>query len=83
MRIHTVDELQTQLRAAASRGNVRAALRRASRIAGVNTDQELDVHQLVRVCSALAAEGGAIQTIAEQIASDALRDPGDRAQRAA
>jgi len=74
MRIQTVRDLQVALRDAASRGDTRAAVRRAARIVGVRVDQELDVHQLVRICSALSAEGGAIQEVAEQIASDALRD---------
>ncbi len=74
MSFWTLDDLQGALGAATSRGNARAAIRRAARIVDVRSADELGLHELVRVCSALAAEGGAIQQVAEEIASDALRD---------
>ena len=54
--------------------SARAAVRRAARIVGVRTHDALDLHELVRLCSALSAEGGLIQQVAEEIASEALRD---------
>lgn len=74
MTIWTLDDLQQVLSAATSRGNARAAVRRAVRVVDVDAEAKLDLHDLVRVCSALSAEGGAIQRVAEEIASDALRD---------
>ncbi|MDA0351474.1 MAG: hypothetical protein O3A10_04580 [Chloroflexi bacterium] len=69
----TLDDLQGALGAVTSAGNARAAVRRAARIVGVERDQPLDLRELVRLCSALSAEGGSIQLLAEEIAGDALR----------
>ncbi len=74
MALWTLDDLHHALGAATSRGDARAAVRRAARIVGVRTHDELDLHELVRLCSALSAEGGVIQQVAEEIASEALRD---------
>jgi hypothetical protein len=74
MTIWTLDDLHRVLSTATSGGNARAAVRRAARIVDINANAELDLHDLVRVCSALSAEGGAIQRVAEEIASDALHD---------
>jgi len=48
-------------------------------IVGVRTDDALDLHELVRLCSALSAEDSVIQQAAEEISSGALRD--DSAER--
>lgn len=48
-------------------------------IVGVRTDDALDLHELVRLCSALSAENSEIQQAAEEISSGALRD--DSAER--
>ena len=74
MTIFTLDDLHHALSAATSRGTARAAMRRAARIVGARSHGTLDVHELVRICAALSAEGGAIQRVAEEIASEALRD---------
>lgn len=69
----TLADVQGALGTVASRREARAAVRRAARIVGVRPDQELDLGELVRICSALAAEGGSIQQLAEEIAGDALK----------
>jgi len=74
MTIWTLDDLHHALSAATSRGNARTAVRRAARIVGVDSHEPLGTHELVRICAALSAEGGAIQQLAEGIASEALRD---------
>ncbi len=74
MTIWTLDDLHRALSAATSHGNARAVVRRAARVVGVRGRDELGLHELVRMCSALSAEGGAIQQVAEEIASDALHE---------
>jgi hypothetical protein len=73
METTTLADVQGALGAVATRGAARAAVRRAGKIVGVERDQPLELRELIRVCSALAAEGGSIQQLAEQIAGDALR----------
>ena len=68
----TLADVQGALGAVASRGQARAAVRRAARIVGVRRDEPLEIRELVRICSALAAEGGSIEQLAEAIAMDAL-----------
>ncbi len=70
----TLAEVQGALGAVASRGEAKAAIRRAAKLIGVSGGEPLGIRELVRLCSALAAEGGAIQQLAEQIAGDALQD---------
>ena len=67
------EELLRQLNTVTSRSDARAMISRAVRVAGVATDRPLEVHDLLLVCEALAAEGGAIQQLAESIATRALR----------
>lgn len=75
-RARTIDDLTRELGRVTSRADARALLNRAARVAGVASDRALDLKQLLMVCTALAAEGGAIQTVAEQIAMASLaRDP--------
>jgi hypothetical protein len=69
----TLADVQGALGAVASRGQARAAVRRAARIVGIERDHPLELRELIRLCSALAAEGGPIQQLAEEIAGDALR----------
>jgi len=69
----TLADVQGALAAVTTDGEARAAIRRAARIVGVDRNQPLDLRALVRVCSALAAEGGSIQLLAEEIAGDALK----------
>lgn len=78
MTIWTLEDLQRALSATTSHGNARTVVRRAARIVGLGSRKRLDLHELVRVCSALSAEGGAIQRVAEKIASDALHEEGQK-----
>jgi len=73
METTTLADVQGALGSVATRGAAKAAARRAGKIVGVQRDQPLELRELIRVCSALAAEGGSIQQLAEQIAGDALR----------
>ena len=69
----TLSDVQGALGAVASSRDARVAVRRAAKIVGVEANQPLELRELVRICSALAAEGGVIQQMAEEIAGDALR----------
>jgi len=69
----TIEELAAQIRGVTSGSDTRAVLNRASRVAGVPHDRALERDELLRVCAALAAEGGMIQEIAESIAARAVR----------
>lgn len=69
----TLADVQGALGEVATRGEAKAAVRRAARIVGVERDRPLELRELIRICSALAAEGGSIQQLAEEIAGDALR----------
>ena len=69
----TLSDVQGALGAVASSREARVAVRRAAKIVGVEANQPLELRELVRICSALAAEGGVIQQMAEEIAGDALR----------
>ncbi len=68
----TVDDLYRELGRVTSRADARAVLNRAARVAGVASDRALDLKQMLMVCTALAAEGGPIQALAEQIATASL-----------
>ena len=70
----STEELLQQLNAVTSRSDARAMVSRAARVAGVATNRPLEVHELLLVCEALAAEGGVIQQLAEAIATRALRE---------
>jgi len=69
----TIEDLTAEVRAVTSASDARAVVSRASRIAGVPDNRPLQTRELLRVCEALAAEGGLIQEIAEVIATRALR----------
>lgn len=69
----TIEELASQLGSVTSGSDARAVLNRAARVAGVAQDRALQREDLLRVCAALAAEGGMIQQIAESIAAEAVR----------
>lgn len=69
----TTDDLLTALDGVTSRSDARAMISRAARVAGVRTGRPLEVRELLLVCEALAAEGGAIQTLAESVATRALK----------
>ena len=69
----STDDLEHTLHRVTSRSDARAMINRAARVAGVATDRPLAVGELLLVCEALAAEGGAIQELAETIAIRALR----------
>ena len=75
----TMDDLLTALDGVTSRSDARAMISRAARaaraarVAGVRTGRPLEVRELLMVCEALAAEGGAIQTLAESVTTRALR----------
>lgn len=70
----STDDLLSELGGVTSRSDARAMISRAARIAGVPTGRMLQLRELLMVCEALAAEGGAIQQLAESVATRALRD---------
>ena len=70
----TTDDLLAELGGVTSRSDARAMISRAARVAGVATGRPLEVRELLMVCEALAAEGGVIQTLAESVATRALRE---------
>ena len=74
MAFMSTDDLLQQLNAVTSRSDARAMISRAARVAGVTTSRPLEMRELLLVCEALAAEGGAIQQMAETIAMRALRE---------
>lgn len=65
----TTDDLLTELGGVTSRSDARAMISCAARVAGVPTGRPLQVRELLMVCEALAAEGGAIQQMAEAVAT--------------
>lgn len=69
----TIEELAAEIGVVTSGSDARAVLNRASRVAGVPQNRALQHEELLRVCAALAAEGGMIQEIAESIAARAVR----------
>ena len=68
----TLDQLATEIGTVTSSSDARAVVNRASRIAAVPDNRPLEVQELLRVCQALAAEGGMIQQVAEAIAIRSL-----------
>lgn len=68
----TLEQLKIELSAVTSASDARAVVNRASRIAGVPDNRPLDVKELMLVLSALSAEGGMIQDVAQTIAAAAL-----------
>jgi len=68
----TADDLARELAAVTSASDARAVINRAARVAGVPADRPLQVDELLRMCEAVAAEGGLVQEIAELIASRSL-----------
>ena len=68
----TADDLLAHLGSVTTDSDAKALVRRAARIAGVPADRPLEIDELLRVCEALASEGGMIQEVAELIASSAL-----------
>ena len=70
----SADELARELGAVTSGNDARAVVSRAARVAGVPMDRPLQMAELLRVCEAVAAEGGLVQEIAEMVASRSLDD---------
>ncbi len=70
----TLEDVTAELGTVTSASDARAVVSRASRIAGAPDNRPLEVQELLRVCQALAAEGGMIQQIAELIATRTLRE---------
>jgi hypothetical protein len=68
----SIDDLARELGRVTARSDARALLSRAARAAGVAPDRPLVLDQLLLVCQSLAAEGGAIETVAQQIAMASL-----------
>ena len=68
----TLDQLATEIGTVTSSSDARAVVNRASRIAAVPDNRQLETQELLRVCQALAAEGGMIQQVAEAIAIRSL-----------
>ena len=72
----TLDQLTVKLSAVTSASDAQAIVNRASRIAGVPSSRPLDVDELTLVLSALSAEGGMIEQLAQAIASADLHQSG-------
>ena len=53
----TLQELTTEIGMVTSASDARAVVNRASRVAGVPDNRQLEMRELLRVCQALAAEG--------------------------
>ena len=70
----SADELARELGAVTSGNDARAVVSRAARVAGVPMERPLQMAELLRVCEAVAAEGGLVQEIAEMVASRSLDD---------
>lgn len=70
----SIDDLSRELGKVTSRSDARALLNRAARVAGVAPSRPLNLKELLMVCQSLAAEGGAIQAVADQIAVASLND---------
>jgi hypothetical protein len=70
----SINDLSRELGKVTSRSDARALLNRAARVVGVAPNRPLELKELLMVCQSLAAEGGAIQTVAEQIATTSLGD---------
>ena len=68
----SMDDLARRLGTVTSRSDARAVISRASRITRAPHNRPLAVEELLSVCTALAAEGGAIQQLAESIAAQTL-----------
>jgi hypothetical protein len=68
----TLDQLAIEIGTVTSSSDARAVVNRASRIAAVPDNRPLETQELLRVCQALAAEGGMIQQVAEAIAIRSL-----------
>lgn len=68
----TTDDLLRELTLVTSTSNARAMLGRASRVARVRRGPDLAPGEMLVLLEALATEGGAIQTVAEDIARRAL-----------
>jgi hypothetical protein len=69
----TLDQLMVELSEVTSASDAQAIVNRASRIAGAPSDRPLDVEELILVLSALSAEGGMIEQLAQTIAAAELR----------
>ena len=65
-------DLLRELNGVTSDADARAMVSRASRMVGAS-DGPLDLRELLLMCEALAAEGGPIQQLAEEIAMRAIR----------
>jgi hypothetical protein len=68
----TLDHLKAQLSTVISASDARALVNRLSRIAGVPDNRPLGADELTLVLSALSAEGGMIEQIAQTIAAAEL-----------
>jgi hypothetical protein len=68
----TLDQLAVELSAVTPASDAQAIVNRAPRIAGVSGSRVLDVDELMLVLSALSAEGGLIEQLAQTIAAAEL-----------
>jgi phage-related minor tail protein len=73
-----VSELSRALAAVAAPDETSEIIRRALRVAGLSNASNVNERDVVSLLQALAAEGGAIEELAQQIARDGL-DPEPRA----
>lgn len=73
----TMDDLARELARVTSQADARALVNRAARMTGVAPDRALELGEMLVVCHALAAEGGAIQALAEQVAAASVERMGN------
>ena len=75
MREISTTDLLRELNGVTSDADARAMVSRASRMAGA-PDGPLHLEELLLMCEALAAEGGPVQRLAEEIAMRAVHPGG-------
>lgn len=73
MQTFTTADVLRELGAVVASSEARAMLSRAARVARVHRDVPLATSDLLVLLEALAAEGGVVQILAEDLAQEALR----------
>lgn len=70
---YSTDDVLRELTSVVSTSDARAVIGRASRVARVRRGADLEPGEVLVLLTALAAEGGVIQQLAEEMARRALR----------
>jgi len=82
-RSQAIADLAVSLSAVTAVETAMRSIRRALRVTGLEHAQLLDERDMHRLLAAIAAEGGVLQSIAEQIAIHGMSAPGTDQQSAA